>query len=90
MKTIDMLLAHFGGNPIIQFEHAAQFLNYKPDTLKQKIDSGDIRIPYFSLEGKSQKAQKFVMLPALAQLIDVHSNSADDRFSSMWAENQCI
>ncbi|MBO9444612.1 hypothetical protein [Ruegeria sp. R14_0] len=33
MKTIDMLLAHFGGNPIIPLEHVAQYLNYKPDTL---------------------------------------------------------
>jgi hypothetical protein len=84
MKTIDMLLAHFGGNPIIPIEEAAQYLKYKPDTLKQKIDSGDIRIPYFSLEDNSQKAQKFVMLPDLAQRIDDQFFAAREKFSSVW------
>ncbi|MQY44267.1 hypothetical protein GG681_16595 [Epibacterium sp. SM1969] len=62
MKTIDMLLAHFGGNPIIPLEHVAQYLNYRPDTLKQKIDVGDIRLPYIGVENNSQKAQKFIQL----------------------------
>jgi hypothetical protein len=83
MKTINMLLAHFGGNPIIPIEEAAQYLKYKPDTLKQKIDGGDIRLPYFSLEDNSQKAQKFVMLPDMAQLIDVQFFAAREKFTSI-------
>ena len=86
MKTIDMLLAHFGGNPIIAIEEVAHYLNYKPETLKQKIDNGDIRIPYFALENSSQKAQKFVMLPDLAQLIDIQFLSAREKFTSAWDE----
>lgn len=86
MKTINMLLAHFGGNPIIPIEEAAQYLKYKPDTLKQKIDGGDIRLPYFSLEDNSQKAQKFVMLPDMAQLIDIQFCAAREKFTSIWDE----
>lgn len=86
MNTIDMLLAHFGGTPIIPIEHVAQYLNYKPDTLKQKIDNGDIRIRYFSMENNSQKAQKFVKLPDLADLIDIQYGAAQEKFSSLWEE----
>lgn len=92
MKTIDLLLAHFGGNPIIPIEVAANFLQYKPDTLKQKIDSGDIRIQYFCIEGDgtnarpSQKAQKFLPLIEIAALIDRQSVASKKHFESVWEE----
>lgn len=86
MKTIDMLLAHFGGNPIIPLEHVAQYLNYKPDTLKQKIDGGDIRLPYTGVENNSQKAQKFIQLTDLARLIDVQFTAAQEKFASIWED----
>lgn len=86
MKTIDMLLAHFGGSPIIPFEAAANYLRYKPDTLKQKIDNGEIRVPYFSLEDRSQKAQKYLPLMGIAALIDMQYAAAREKFDSSWAE----
>lgn len=86
MKTIDMLLAHFGGNPIIQFEQVAQYLNYKPDTLKQKIDKGDIRLFYTGMENDSQKAQKFIQLTDLARLIDVQFTAAQEKFAFIWED----
>ncbi|WP_366146203.1 pyocin activator PrtN family protein [Aliiroseovarius sp.] len=49
-----------------------------------------IRIPYFNLEDKSQKAQKFVMLRDIAQLIDIQFFSARERFSSIWSEAERI
>jgi hypothetical protein len=96
MKTIDLLLSHFGGNPIIPFETAANFLRYKPDTLKQKIDNGEIRIQYFCIEGDgknsrpSQKAQKFLLLIEIAALIDRQSVAWREHFESVWAEAASI
>lgn len=86
MKTIDLLLARFGGDPVIPFETAATYLNYKQDTLKQKIDDGEIRIPYFSLDGRSQKAQRFVLLTDLANLIDEKHAAATAKFHDQWGE----
>lgn len=86
MKTIDLLLARFGGEPVIPLEIAANYWNYKPDTLKQKIDDGDIRIPYFSLDAGSQKARRFVRLTDLAALIDLKYSAATAKFQDQWAE----
>lgn len=86
MKTIDLLLARFGGDPVIPLEVAASYWNYKPDTLKQKIDDGEIRIPYFSLDEGKQKARKFVMLVDLAALIENRYAAAAAKFQDQWAE----
>lgn len=88
MNTINMLLAHFGGSPIIPMENAAQYLQYKPDTLKQKIQRGEIRLAAFSIEPDSQKAQKFVKLVDLAELIDEHYEVAKQDFDVMWYEQE--
>jgi len=86
VKTIDMLLAYFGGSPIIPFEDAAEYLRYKPDTLKHKTDNGKIRVPYFSIEDDSQKAQKYLSLIGIAALIDMQHAAALEKFDSSWAE----
>ena len=92
MQTINMLLAHFGGNPIIPLETAANFLQYKPDTLKQKIDNGEIRIPYFSIEEDGQKArpskkaQKFLYLTEIAAVIDRKRIASREHAQNVWAE----
>lgn len=86
MNTINMLLAHFGGSPIIPMENAAQYLQYKPDTLKQKILRGEIRLTAFSIESESQKAQKFVKLVDLAELIDECYQVAKQGLDTMWDE----
>ena len=90
MATLEMLIAHHRGSPIIPIEKAAEYLMYKPDTLKQKIDKGAIRIPYFSLENESQKAQKYIKNLDLAHLIDMQSNAATEKFESIWAEAELL
>jgi hypothetical protein len=86
MKTIDLLLARFGGEPMIPLEIAANYWNYKSDTLKQKIDDGKIRLPYFSLDEDSQKAGRFVRLVDLATFIDLKYSAATAKFQDHWAE----
>jgi hypothetical protein len=86
MQTIDLLLARFGGDPVVPLDIAATYWNYKPDTLKQKIDDGEIRIPYFSLDEGRQKARRFVLLTDLAALIVEKHAAATARFHDQWEE----
>ena len=90
MKTIDLLLARFGGEPVIPLEIAANYWNFKPDTLKQKIDDGEIRIAYFSLDESSQKARKFILLVDLATLIENKYAAATAKFQDQWAELDAV
>ncbi|MCA2009160.1 pyocin activator PrtN family protein [Tritonibacter mobilis] len=90
MATLEMLIAHHRGSPIIPIEKAAEYLMYKPDTLKQKIDKGAIRIPYFSLENESQKAQKYIYTIDLANLIDLQATAAREKFKSLWEEAELL
>ncbi len=86
MQTIQMLLAQFNAKPVITLAEAACYFDYKPDTLKQKIDRGQVRLPYFSLDPTSQKCALLVRLIDLAALIDSRFEAAEAEFSSVWAE----
>lgn len=92
MKTIDLLIAHFGASPSIPFEQGAEYLQYHPETLRQKIDCGAIRLRYFFIEDegannrRSQKAQKYLSLVELAELIDQKITASIDEFEILWEE----
>ncbi|UWP96471.1 pyocin activator PrtN family protein [Aliiroseovarius crassostreae] len=92
MKTIDLLIARFGASPSIPFEQGAEYLQYHPETLRQKIDGGAIRLMYFFLEDegannrRSQKAQKYLSLVELAELIDQKITASRDEFEILWEE----
>ncbi len=86
MSTLNMLLAHFGGNPVIPLETAARFFGYKPETLKDKIDKGKIRLPYFRLEDEAQKATILVHIIDFSEWIDKQYNAAHADFQAIWSE----
>lgn len=92
MTTIDLLIAHFGASPSIPFEQGAAYLQYHPETLRQKIDSGTIRLRYFFIEDegansrRSQKAQKYLSLIEMAELIDEKISASRDEFATLWEE----
>lgn len=65
MTTIDLLIAHFGSSPSIPFEQGAGYLQYHPETLPQKINSGTIRLRYFSLKTKAQTAAEAKRLKSI-------------------------
>ena len=83
MTTFEMLLAHFGGIPMIPLEAAATYWGYEPDTLAKKVEAGDVRLPFFRLD-RSQKAARLVMLIDVAKLLDEHHRAASDEFFRKW------
>jgi len=86
MTTLEMLLAHFGGVPVIPLEAAAQYWGYEADTLAKKADSGDVRIPYFRLD-ESQKATRLMMLSYIAAIIEERHRTARKKFADKWEES---
>lgn len=92
MTTIDLLITHFGASPSIPFEQGAAYLQYHPETLRQKIDNGTIRLRYFFIEDerannrRSQKAQKYLSLVELVELIDQKINASRGEFETLWGE----
>lgn len=85
MTTFDMLLAHFGGIPMIPLETAASYWGYEPDTLAKKVEAGDVHLPFFRLD-TSQKAARLVMLVDLAKLLDERHLAASYEFSKKWGQ----
>ncbi len=48
MTTLEMLLAHYGGVPIIPLEAAAQYWGYEADTLAKKLKMGMSKYRFFA------------------------------------------
>jgi len=83
MTTLEMLAAHFGGLPIIPLESASPFWGYKESTLVEKIDAGEIRLPYFRLDEK-QKAMRLAKLEDIAAIIDERHEAARTELMELW------
>jgi hypothetical protein len=83
MTTLEMLIAHFGGTPVIPLEAAATYLGYEPETLAKKADDGDVRVPYFRLDD-SQKAIRLMMLNDIANHIEERHRAATKQFLIHW------
>ncbi len=86
MTTFEMLLAHFGGVPVIPLEAAAQYWGYEADTLAKKADNGDVRVPYFRLD-ESQKAARLMMLSDIATVIEERHRAACQAFAEKWEKS---
>lgn len=52
--------------------------------MKEKIDAGDIRLPYFTFDGK-QKSVKLVRVEAIAKILDERAVEADQEFVKLWS-----
>lgn len=83
MTTIEMLLAHYGGVPVIPLEAAAQYWGYEADTLAKKVDNGDVRVPFFRLD-EGQKATRLMMLTDIAAIIEERHQAACESFAEKW------
>ncbi|MEP1832069.1 MAG: pyocin activator PrtN family protein [Hyphomonas sp.] len=83
MTTLEMLLAHFGGVPVIPLELAAQYWGYEADTLAKKVDKGEVQVPFFRLD-ESQKATRLMMLTDIAAIIEERHQTACEAFAGKW------
>lgn len=83
MTTLEMMLAHFGGVPMIPLSAAAPFWGCETDTLARKVDTGEVRLPYFRMD-ESQKATRLIMLTDLSAVVDERHEIARQAFHERW------
>ena len=81
-STLDCLLAHFAGNPILPIETVANFMHIDCETLVNKINHGKVPLTYFRLTD-GQKGKKFIKLVELAEYIDACHAQADQEMAKV-------
>lgn len=84
MDTLELLLKHFNFLPFIPLEEAGILWGHTEKTMKEKIDTGDIRLPYFTPDGK-QKSVKLVRLETVAKILDQRALDAEKEFQKLWS-----
>lgn len=83
MNTVDLLLKHYNNRPFVALAEAGEFWGLAEKTMKEKIDAGRIRLPYFTLDGQ-QKTLKLVRVVDLARIMDEKSAEAGRDFAKLW------
>ncbi|MCR9150425.1 MAG: pyocin activator PrtN family protein [Rhodobacteraceae bacterium] len=84
MDTLEILLKHFNFRPYVPLEEAGKFWGHAEKTMKEKIDSGEIRLPYFTPDGK-QKTIKLVRVEIIAKILDERASCAEREFEKLWS-----
>lgn len=84
MDTLDLLMKHFNFRPYVSLEEAGRFWGHSEKTMKEKVDAGDIRLPYFTPDGK-QKSLKLVSVETVAQILDQRAAAAEREFAKLWS-----
>lgn len=75
MDTLELLLKHYNFRPFISLEEAGSLWGHTEKTMKEKIDADDIRLPYFTSNGK-QKSVKLVRVETISKILDQRACSA--------------
>jgi hypothetical protein len=83
MDTLELLLKHYNFRPFISLEEAGSFWGHTAKTMKEKIDAGEIRLPYFTPDGK-QKSVKLVRVETVAGILDERASHAEREFEKLW------
>lgn len=84
METLDLLLKHFNFRPFIPLVEAGTFWGHSEKTMKEKIDAGQIRMPYFTPDER-QKTTKLVRVETLAKVLDERALEAEREFAKLWS-----
>ena len=84
MNTLELLLKHYNFRPFVSLEEAGSLWGHTQKTMKEKIDAGDIRLPYFTCDGK-QKSVKLVCVEAISKILDERAIEADQEFVKLWS-----
>ncbi|WP_299362653.1 pyocin activator PrtN family protein [uncultured Paracoccus sp.] len=83
MDTLELLLQHYNSRPFIPLVEAGEFWGHTEKRMKEKIDAGDIRMPYFTPDDK-QKSIKLVRVETLAKILDERASHAEREFAKLW------
>lgn len=84
MDTFELLMKHYDNRPFIPLEEAGSLWGHTEKTMKEKIDAGDIRLPYFTSDGK-QKSVKLVRVATVAKILDERASEAEREFAKLWS-----
>lgn len=78
MNTAWLLMAQYGGKPVIPVEDVCRdfFTHLSPDKFVRKVSAGEIAIPLVRMEATSQKCAKGVHLTDLAAYLDARREAA--------------
>jgi hypothetical protein len=83
METLDLLLKHYNFRPFIPLAEAGAFWGHAEKTMKEKIDAGEIRMPYFTPDER-QKSIKLIRVETLAKVLDERALDAEREFAKLW------
>jgi hypothetical protein len=83
MDTLELLLKHYHFCPYVPLEEAGRLWGHTEKTMKEKIDAGEIRLPYFTPDGK-QKSVKLVRVETMARILDERASHAEREFEKLW------
>lgn len=83
MDTYELLLRHYNWRPFISLGEAGSLWGHTEKTMKEKIDAGQIRLPYFTSDGK-QKSVKLVRVETIAKILDQMASHAEREFTKLW------
>lgn len=84
MDTLSLLYKHFDDRPYVGLDKLTPFWGHSEKTMKDKIDTGKVRLAYFTLDG-NQKSRKLVSVQDVARLIEEKASEADRDFSQLWS-----
>ena len=84
MDTLELLLKHFNFLPFIPLEEAGSLWGHTEKTMKEKIDTGDIPLPFFTPDGK-KKSVKLVHLETFAKILDQQASDAEKELQKLWS-----
>jgi hypothetical protein len=83
MDTLELLMKHYGFRPFIPLQEAGVLWGHSERAMKEKIDAGAIRLPYFTFDGK-QKSIKLVRVETVAKILDQMAMAAEKEFENLW------
>lgn len=84
-NTLALLLKHYEFRPFIPLKEAGSLWGHTEKTMKEEIDTGGIRLPYFTSDGK-QKSVKLVRVETIAKILDQQAIDAEREFGKLWSD----
>lgn len=84
MDTLDLLLRHFDNRPFVALREAGAMWGHSEKTMKEKIDDGQIRLPYFTVDNR-QKSIKLVRVSDMARILNERAHQAELEFQKLWS-----
>jgi hypothetical protein len=83
MDTLGVLPKHQNFRSFISLEQAGSLWGHTAKTMKEKIHAGEIRLPYFTPDGK-ETSVKLVRVETVAGILDERASHAERESEKLW------